>query len=125
VSFTPPGGVVEMTVSTQPNVDDNRKAPEATCCTIRVTDTGPGIPVEKLDHVFEAFVQVTSDGQAARKGSGLGLTVSRQLAQLMGGDITVASSGEGAAFTLWLVEGGVREAEESDPAGELLAVPSS
>ena len=51
-------------------------------------------------------MQLSSDGQATRKGTGLGLTVSRQLAVLMGGDLTVESSGDGvgAAFTLWLPE---------------------
>ena len=125
VSFTPRGGVVEMTVSMEQNLDANCLTPEAMCCAIRVTDTGPGIPLEKLPHVFEAFVQVTSDGQAARKGSGLGLTVSRQLAQLMGGDITVSSSGEGASFTLWLVEGGVREIDDPEPAAGSLATPTA
>ena len=120
VSFTPPGGVVEMTVSRERCIELAGAPSGVDCCTIRVTDTGPGIPPEKLAHVFEAFVQVTSDGQAARKGSGLGLTVSRQLAQLMGGDITVASTGSGASFTLWLVEGGVRDAEAPAPAGDLL-----
>ncbi|MDQ2666983.1 MAG: ATP-binding protein, partial [Gemmatimonadota bacterium] len=75
-----------------------------------VTDSGPGIPADKLEHVFEPFVQLSSAGQASRKGSGLGLTVSHQLALLMGGDLTVSSAGSGAVFTLWLPEGGIRDA---------------
>lgn len=124
VSFTPSGGVVEMTVSKEQHVHSTSQLPESLCCAIRVTDTGPGIPPDKLAYVFEAFVQVTTDGQASRKGSGLGLTVSRQLAHLMGGDITVASSGEGAAFTLWLVEGGLREVTGSESTLEMLASPA-
>ena len=74
-------------------------------CTIRIEDSGSGIPEEKLPHVFDPFVQVASGSQAGRKGTGLGLTVSRQLALLMGGDLTVEGSSGingGAAFTLWL-----------------------
>jgi signal transduction histidine kinase len=115
VSFTPSGGVVEMTVSASRCADLTDPSTDSPCCLIRVTDTGPGIPPEKLAHVFEAFVQVTADGQSSRKGTGLGLTVSRQLAQLMGGDILVESSGSGAAFTLRLMEGGVRDTEASAP----------
>jgi signal transduction histidine kinase len=55
--------------------------------------------------VFEPFVQLSENGQPARKGSGLGLTVSRQLARLMGGDLTAESRETGAEFTLWLPEG--------------------
>lgn len=110
VSFSPTGGTVEVTAS-RVTRDANAEAPaDGSWCAIRVTDSGPGIPKDKLEHVFEPFVQLSSDGQASRKGSGLGLTVSHQLAQLMDGDLTASSTGAGASFTLWLVEGGVREA---------------
>ena len=66
-------------------------------------------------------MQLSSDGQASRKGSGLGLTVSRQLALLMDGDLTVSSTGEGAVFTLWLLEGGVREATPVAGADDVIA----
>lgn len=105
VSFTPPGESVEMTaeVVTQPPVGTDLAA--GPWCAIHVADRGPGIPPEKLAHVFEPFVQLSSNGQAARKGSGLGLTVSRQLARLMGGDLTAESGRGGAIFTLWLAQG--------------------
>ena len=90
-------------------------------CVIRVQDTGPGIPPDKLGHVFEPFVQLSSEGQQSRKGSGLGLTVSRQLALLMGGDLTAESNGHGASFTLWLPEGGHQRHESSEAAEAPLA----
>jgi len=64
-----------------------------------VSDTGIGIPHDKLDSIFEAFTQ--GDGSTTRKygGTGLGLTITRQLAKLMGGDISVESeTGKGSAF---------------------------
>jgi signal transduction histidine kinase len=102
VSFTPKGGKVHViaTQSTEPPTGATLAG--GPWCTIRVEDTGPGIPIDKLGHVFEPFVQLSSDGQATRKGTGLGLTVSRQLALLMNGDLTASSTGAGAVFTLWL-----------------------
>lgn len=69
-----------------------------------VRDTGIGIPAEKQRLIFEAFQQV--DGTISRKygGTGLGLTISRKLAELMGGSINVSSEGEnqGSTFSLTL-----------------------
>ncbi len=68
-----------------------------------VEDTGRGIPADALDLIFEEFGQARGADPAPPGGTGLGLTISRRLARLMGGDISVASTpGEGSSFTLEL-----------------------
>jgi signal transduction histidine kinase/ActR/RegA family two-component response regulator len=94
VKFTDSGGVTVRLF---------RGASSPVC--ISVTDTGIGIPQGKLDMVFEAFKQ--ADGSTSRRfgGTGLGLTISRELARLMGGEIRVDSEpGKGSTFTLLLPE---------------------
>jgi signal transduction histidine kinase/CheY-like chemotaxis protein len=71
---------------------------QQTTITFEVEDTGPGIAPEELDSLFEAFVQ-TKTGKESQEGTGLGLPISRQFVQLMGGDITVSSEvGRGTLF---------------------------
>ncbi|MEO7082691.1 MAG: ATP-binding protein [Gemmatimonadaceae bacterium] len=67
---------------------------------IEVIDTGVGIPANQHDVIFEEFSRI---GQSDKPGAGLGLAISRLLAQALGGHIAVASDlGHGSTFTLWL-----------------------
>lgn len=88
--FTPSGGRVDVTVSST-----------AGKVSFVVSDTGPGIPVEQQDAIFEPFVQADASLTRVHGGAGLGLAISRKLATLMGGDLTVESEpGRGSRFTL-------------------------
>jgi signal transduction histidine kinase len=71
--------------------------------TLRISDTGVGIPPDKLDAVFEPFVQVRSEYTRQVEGTGLGLAISRDLARGMGGDLRVTSElGVGSTFEIVL-----------------------
>jgi PAS domain S-box-containing protein len=70
---------------------------------IAVVDTGSGIPPDKLDAIFEPFVQLGRSLSSAHEGTGLGLAISRELARAMKGNLTVSSKvGSGSTFTLTL-----------------------
>jgi signal transduction histidine kinase len=73
---------------------------------IRVRDTGVGIAADKLDSIFDPFVQVDQRLTREHSGTGLGLAISRDLARGMGGDLAAASMvGAGSTFTLSLPAG--------------------
>lgn len=92
IKFTMPGGQVTLTIG-----------PRDTMVAIQVTDTGLGIPADDLPHLFERFRQSHSRGTAGEPGTGLGLTIVRQLAALHGGTIDVVSvPQQGSTFTLCL-----------------------
>lgn len=68
---------------------------------IRVADSGPGIPVEAQDRIFEEFVRLP--GAQAEEGSGLGLAIARRISRLLGGELLLTNlPGAGPEFTFWL-----------------------
>jgi signal transduction histidine kinase len=92
VKYTPAGG--EIRVHVEADVERVRVA---------VRDTGAGIPADKLESIFEPFVQVNRTLSSRHDGVGLGLAISRDLARAMGGDLTVESRlGVGSTFTVHL-----------------------
>jgi PAS domain S-box-containing protein len=102
VKFTQAGGAitVECGIGQPPATSGLPARPHVF---IRVADTGTGISEDQLEAIFQPFVQVDAGLTRAHGGSGLGLAISRQLAQLMEGQITVKSErGKGSEFTLWL-----------------------
>lgn len=101
VKFTNAGGAITVDHETVVDALDGR-AP-ARWARVTVADTGIGIAEESLESIFEPFVQADGGLTRTRGGTGLGLTISRRLAHLMGGRIEVRSElGRGSAFTLWL-----------------------
>jgi signal transduction histidine kinase len=92
IKFTEQGGV---TVSAGPDLSARRMV-------VQVQDTGVGIPVEVQSRLFQPFFQV--DGSTTRRygGTGLGLTISRRLAEMMGGTLTLYGAGAGQGTTLTL-----------------------
>jgi signal transduction histidine kinase/DNA-binding response OmpR family regulator len=93
VKFTPAGGSVSVSCET-----------DTSSVRIRVADTGIGVPATDIDRVFEPFVQIDRHlTVATQQGVGLGLSISRELARAMHGDLTLHSAeGTGSTFTLTL-----------------------
>jgi PAS domain S-box-containing protein len=92
LKFTPAGGSVVISGA----LDEHHVL-------VRVADTGTGIPADKLEAIFDPFVQVDQRRVRAQEGIGLGLSISRELSRAMGGDLTVQSTlGRGSTFTLRL-----------------------
>lgn len=92
IRATPSGGFVHLSRAQAPGQSG-----------IAVSDTGTGIPPEHLPYIFDRLYRVQSGRQRPDGGSGLGLSIVRRLATLLGGRVTVRSvPGEGSTFTLWL-----------------------
>lgn len=102
VKYTPRGGEVTVTAELR---DEDAPRP-GDWLAIDVADTGPGIPTEDRDRIFEEFYR--RDGPEPEPGTGLGLAIARSIARLLGGEITLDSTpGAGSTFTLWLPTSGV------------------
>jgi signal transduction histidine kinase len=104
VKFTDRGGSVRISCGVSAQADPAaRVGGRGPWACIDVEDTGVGIDPERVDEMFEPFRQARGGHTRPEGGAGLGLTVARHLARLMGGDVTVRTApGEGSCFTLWL-----------------------
>jgi len=114
IKFTPAGGI-EIEVNCKPG-DETNQPPYLHIC---VADTGIGIAADKLAAIFDAFTQ--ADGSITRNfgGTGLGLTISRKLINLMGGKIWVESSlGQGSRFHLQIPYQSTPEADPMHAGGD-------
>ena len=107
IKFTPSGGQISLSA-------EARGSEAEPFASIRVRDTGRGIPRDKLSSIFDPFVQVDAGHSRATEGTGLGLSISRELARGMSGDLVVESAvGIGSTFTLTLpLTAGVRAPDE-------------
>ncbi len=93
IKFTPPGGTVHLTV------EETAATDLQAVYLFKVTDTGIGIRAEDLERIFESFVQ-TGANRMRSQGTGLGLPISQNIVQLMGGTLRVKSKiNEGSEFS--------------------------
>ena len=95
INYTPAGSVIVSTAL--------RAESDQSWITIRVQDTGPGITPDDLPHIFERFYRGRSAADYKTPGTGIGLSISREIAEKLGGRLTVETEvGVGSTFTLWL-----------------------
>ncbi len=99
IKFTDSG---EITIVV--SLDDIEQDEQALRLCVKITDTGIGIPADKLDTLFDSFSQVDASTTRKYGGTGLGLAIVKQLCQLMGGGVRVSSEqGKGSCFEFDLI----------------------
>lgn len=107
IKFTERGEVVLR-------IEPDQAVPGSLRCS--VSDTGIGIPADKLHTIFESFTQVDSTTTRKYGGTGLGLSISRQLVELMGGNLVVESTyGRGSTFSFVVRLAAAMESEPTPP----------
>jgi len=109
IKFTPSGGTVSVAVTTEPGQVG-----------LSVKDSGAGIPADRLPRVFERFYQVNPLGASPHPGTGIGLSLVKELVELQGGTIKVESSSRGTTFTATIPGGSATSAQPT-----IAAEPSS
>lgn len=98
VKYTPCGGAIRLDITELPSAD-----PEHAALSIAVTDNGCGMTREFLTHIFDPFTRGESSTTNKVQGTGLGMTITKNIVDLMGGEITVESEpGKGSRFTVTL-----------------------
>ena len=121
LKFTPEGGKVRVTI----------ERPSSEFIDVMVKDTGPGIPREALDRLFDRFERLDAPATRRQEGTGIGLALAQELVELHGGEIKVESEeGFGSTFIVRLpttlqenLEGGEREVEVLEEAGTVAIKP--
>ena len=113
IKFTPGGGAVHVALGEQ-----------GAGAQLIVRDTGPGIPADQIDRVFERFYQVDESTTRAQPGTGIGLSLVKELAELHGGSIAVESRNGETTFTatipsLAAVDGAISASSVAPGAGAL------
>ena len=109
IKFTSQGGVDVVLRANQSSSDPYYE--------IAISDSGIGMPREKLDTIFAAFTQADASVTRQFGGTGLGLAISKQFAVALGGDIRVSSEvGVGSVFTVAIDPGPLADVEQLDPA---------
>jgi signal transduction histidine kinase/ligand-binding sensor domain-containing protein/AraC-like DNA-binding protein len=112
VKFTPEGGRIEVSI--------NRKTENDKFVEISIRDTGIGIPKEQLDKIFDRFYQVDNRSSKKYEGTGVGLSLARELAELHRGKIIVESEeGRGSTFTILLPFGKQQFSQDQLSAGKI------
>ena len=126
IKFTHHGGVqvslqlVQGTMQQRQHVEAAEQEPAHRRLRVQVTDTGIGIDDAQMRGLFQPFVQADVSTTRRFGGSGLGLTISRRLARMLGGDITVQSEpGRGSTFTMEVGTG------DADGSQMITAMPSN
>ena len=96
VKFTPDGGKIRLTITERPSRQD-----KVGCYEFIFEDNGIGMKEEFISHIFEPFTRAEDGSGRITQGTGLGMTISRNIARMMGGDIKVESElGIGSKFTV-------------------------
>lgn len=99
IKFSKAGGAVDISIE----LDGNKSSEELKYIFFKISDYGIGIDKNQLEHIFDSFVQAHRSTARFHGGSGLGLTICKQLVELMGGTISVESElGKGSTFTVYI-----------------------